>query len=147
MANLISAELKSSMLSAIDNIAETFARNITIIQEVANVEVIDNDNYNFFSDKKDSDITYTANSTVILARIKYLDKAESYNELVFAGQGVPLNQNYGIIRIKVKDEYTNLVAGSTKILVDDQECQLDSNYTPQTFIDKNYSVFYLLRHK
>jgi len=147
MANLISTELKNSMLSAIDNVAETFARDITIIQEIANVEVIDNDNYNFFSDKKDQNITYTANSTVILARIKYLDKAESDAELLHAGQGVPLNQNYGIIRIKVKDEYTSLVASSTKILVDDQECQLYLNYTPQTFIDKNYSVFYLLRHK
>ena len=147
MANLISTELKNSMLSAIDNVAETFARDITIIQEIANVEVIDNDNYNFFSDKKDQNITYTANSTVILARIKYLDKAESDVELLHAGQGVPLNQNYGIIRIKVKDEYTSLVASSTKILVDDQECQLYLNYTPQTFIDKNYSVFYLIRHK
>lgn len=155
MANLVSAELKSSILSAIDDIHDTFSRAITIINEVANVEVIDNDNYNFFSDKKDPNITYTANSTVILARIKYLDKAEAAAELVFPGRGgdqsggtaTPLTQNFGVIRIKVKNEYTDLVAGATKILVDDQECQLALNYTPQTWIDKNYTVFYLLRQR
>lgn len=155
MANLISSQLKASILSSIDNVHDTFSREITIIQEVANVEVIDNDNYNFFSDRKDSNITYTANSISIMARIKYLDKAEAASELVFAGHGgdqsggssVPLVQNYGVIRIKVKNEHTDLVMGSTKILVDDQECQLALNYTPQTWIDKNYTVFYLLRQR
>lgn len=154
MANLISASLKTSVLSAIDNIHDSFARDITIINEVSNVSITEpNDEYNAFSDKKHPNITYSATETIITARIKYMDKAESESQLIFhggaggVGGSAPLNQNYGIIRIKVKTEYTDLVKNSTKIIVDGYDCQLDSNYTTISMVDINYAVFYLTRQK
>lgn len=149
--SLISNQMKSQAASLIDDLHSTFMRGIIIINEIANASIINDENYNVFSDRKDVDVTYTANQTTITARIKYLDKADSETELIFTGHGdskavsTVLRQDYGIVRIKVEKQYTDLVKNSTKIIVDDKDCQLLFNYSPLTLFDTNYSTFYLSR--
>lgn len=145
--------MRASMNQAIDNIHDTLSADIKVINERANAVVSDlNDDYNAFSDRKDPDITYIAEETVIKARVKWIDKAEELRELIFAGgQGanngtsVAVTQRYGVVRIKIKSEYIDLVKNSTKIIVDDQPCQILFNYTPHDLFSINYAVFYLSR--
>lgn len=154
--NLFSAALKSSINSSVDDLHESLSRPIQIINEVANAVINDNDdNYNAFSDKKDPDITYTANIVEIPARIKWLDKADGDTQLIFAGGGgdksggasIFLGNNYGVARIKVKKQYNDLVAGATKIIVDGYDCAIYNIDTQQSIFDLNYSIFYLVRQK
>lgn len=129
-------------------------RSILIVNEIANSSVILDDNYNAFADvKNDPNISYSAVSQTIPARIKYLDKADSETELIFNGRGdskavsTSLRQDYGIVRIKVEKQYTDLVKNSTKIIVDGFDCQLLFNYTLQTLFDTNYTTFYLSKQQ
>jgi hypothetical protein len=151
MSSLLSQAQKNVANQAIDNLHETFAREITVIDEIANVNIQNPDDYNPLSDAKNPEVTYTANQTIIPARIKYIDKADSEAELIFHGQGgskavsTALRQDYGIVRIKVDKQYTDLVKNSTKIIVDGKDCQLLMNYNPISLFDINFSVFYLSR--
>lgn len=155
MASLISTSLKNSLLSAIDDVHDTFSKTIIIINEIANVTVVESDNYNAFSDEKNSNITYTATSQEITARIKYIDKPDAQQQLIFAGGGgdksggssVYVKQNYGIVRIKVKVQYKDLVKNSTKVIINGEDCQILLNYNSQDIVDENYSVFYLTRQQ
>lgn len=155
LMNLIPSGMASSMSQAIDDIHDTLSRDIIIINEKANAVVSDfDDNYNAFSDKKDPDITYTAETNTIKARIKWFDKAELDTQLVFpGGQGsnngtsIPLIQNYGIVRIKIKNQYKDLIKQSTKIIVDGSDCQLYFSATDQSIINLNYTIFYLIHHE
>lgn len=151
--DLLSPAMRASMNQSIDDIHDTLAEDIIIINEVANVVISDSDdNFNAFSDRKDPDITYTSNQTTIKARVKWVDKAEELRELIFAGglgsnngTSIPMTQNYGVVRIKVKSEYIDLVKQSTKIIVSGQICQILNNFTPHNLVNINYVVFYLAR--
>lgn len=153
MGILISNAAQNNASNLIDALHSDFSRTIIVVNEVANAVVnLNDDNYNAFADLRNNpDITYTANQTMISARIKHLDKADSETELIFNGRGdskavsTALRQDYGIVRIKVKKQYTQLVKDSTKIIVDGFDCQLLFNYTPIMLIDLNYAVFYLSR--
>lgn len=151
MATLLSPQQINSAQQAIDDLHGTLARTITIINEVANAAVVNTDDFNAFSDRNDVNVTYTSVQTDIPARIKYLDKADSEQELIFFGRGdskavsTNLRQDYGIVRVKVDKQYTDLVRNSTKILVDGKDCQLLFNYSPLTLISTNYVTFYLSR--
>lgn len=151
----VSTAEKEAYASVIDDLHDIFARNITVITERANAVIEDNGNYNAFSDRKDPVITYTAETSTITARIKYLDKPEDNAELIFAGGGggkiggtaVPLAMKFGVIRLKINKQYNDLVASSSKIIVDGIDCQFMMNYVPQMLFNTNYSLCYVIRHK
>lgn len=155
MSSLISDTEKAVYSYVIDDLHDTFKKNILVIQEIANVNISNLDeNYDSFSDKKDSHITYSAIETTISARVYFLDKAESAATLIFPGGGgdgsagtsIPLSQNYGLIRIKTEKQYDDLIKNSTKIIIDGEDCQLASNSTRKSLFNLNYSTFYLMRH-
>lgn len=153
--SLLSAAEKSVYSAVMDDLHATHARDIIIVNETTNVNTDNLDeNFNVMSDKKNSNITYTATETTIPARVFYMDKAESEAVLAFAGgQGdgsggttIPISQNYGLIRIKVDKQYNDLVKDSTKIIVDGEDCQLATNSTRKGLFDLNYTTWYLMRH-
>lgn len=151
--NLLPTQIQNNASNLIDDLEDTFGRPIIVINEIANAVIQNDDNFNPFADNKSGDVTYTAVTQIITARIKHLDKADSETELIFNGRGdskavsTSLRQDYGIVRIKVKKQYTDLVKNSTKIIVDGFDCQLLYNYTPISLITTNYSVFYLSRQQ
>ena len=153
MSSLLTSDQKAQASSLINDLADTFKRDILIIQEVANSVIQDDGNYNAFSDRHDPAITYTANTTTISARIKFLDKPEDYAELIFAGGGggqvggtaVPLNMKFGVIRLKIHKDYADLVSKSTKIIVDNLDCQFIMNTVKQSLFDSNYVICYVNR--
>ena len=153
MSSLISKQLKASANKMMHDLFDTFCREIQVIEEVANATVVDDPNYNAFSDRQTPDVLYSANTTTIKAVVKYLDKADSETELLFKGAhdkgggtvSAYMRQEYGIIRIKVPICHKDLIRNATKIIVDDQDCQLIYNYTAKSLFDLNYAVFYLAR--
>ena len=155
MPSLISDAQKNQAAEMMDNLAQTYQKLITVITEVANATIIDDGSYNSMSDRKDSNITYSANVQEIYARIKFLDKPEDYAELIFAGGGggqvggtaIPLSMKFGVIRLKIDKQYESLVAGSSKIIVNGEDCQFIMNYVPQSLFDTNYSLCYVNRQK
>lgn len=155
MASLLNPTQISAAATLIDRVHETFQRNVKFIQEVANVSVNDNGEYNIFSDRHDPSITYSSIETLIPCRIKYIDKSDAESELIFAGGGggkvggtaVPLNTSFGLIRLKFDKQYNDLVAGASKIIVDGLDCQIFYTFSPQSLIDLNYSTAYVIRQK
>ena len=109
MPSFVTDSQKAAYSAQIDNLHETFGRNITIINQIANENIIniDDPNYNAFGDTQSSNVTHTSVNTTVLARVKYLDKAEQQEVLQFGGLrekggvSTPIKQDYGIIRIKV----------------------------------------------
>ncbi len=155
MAAIFNQAQKDNMAALIDRVHETFAKDILVITERANAVIEENGEYNAFSDRRDTAITYTAESQTITARIKFLDKPEDYSELIFAGGGggqvggtaVPLSLKFGVIRLKIDKQYESLVANSSKIIVNGEDCQFIMNYVPQSLFDTNYSLCYVNRQK
>jgi len=151
MPSLLPDSIKNAASQLIDDLHDTHKRPIIIVDEVANATVVDPDSFNPLADTHNTTVTYTANQTTINARIKYLDKADSETELIFFGHGdskavsTALRQDYGIVRIKVEKQYTNLVKSSTKIIVDGKDCQLLMNYNPISLFNTNFVTFYLSR--
>lgn len=154
MGMIISQRAKQEYASAIDDVFNNFCRNITIINEVANATIINDPNYNAFSDRETTDVLYSANTQIIPAVIKYIDKADSETELLFKGVhdsggggavSAYMRQEYGLIRIKVKLCHKELVKEATKVIVDDQDCQLIYNFTAKMLFNLNYVIFYLAR--
>lgn len=153
--NLLNPQTIANAASLMDSLANDLNREIIVINEVANSVVIDPDAVNPMSDNKNPTVTYTANQTKIGARVRYIDKADKETELIFNGHGdskavsTALRQDYGVIRIKVATQYTDLVNNSTKLIIDGYDCQLLFNYTPNTliYLSPNYTTFYVSRQK
>ncbi len=154
MPSLLTAAQIAQARSMIDDLHTTFARTITVINEVANAVIIDDPNYDAFSDTQSSNITYTSINTEISARVKWMDRADAETELVFPngfgssnGTSIPINQSYGIVRIKVDKQYQDLVEKATKFIIDGYDCQLTNASTPKSMISLNYTIYYLIRQK
>lgn len=131
-----------------DDIHDTFSRDITVVKEIKTpIDNLsdENDDYDFINDKNkgDEEFSYTSTMTTIKARVKYLDKEQT--ELLLASEKINVVSKFGLIRVKVKLADSETIADSSRITVDDNNCQMVFRDTNHGLFDNKYSTFYLER--
>jgi hypothetical protein len=140
----ISAAQKSFINSAMDNIHETFAREITVIMNPIVVVISTSPSYNSFY-KRDLDKTnysdLTPQSFTFKARITYLNGDQS----VFPGAQAQQKIIYptGSVKIKVQyDAYLKLKE-ARKVDLDGRRYSIVSDYKPYGMFGPQYYSFLL----
>jgi hypothetical protein len=140
----ISAAQKSFINSAMDNIHETFAREITIIMNPIVVVISTSPSYNSFY-KRDLDKTnysdLTPQSFTFKARIKYISNTQG----VFPGTLDQQKVIYptGSVQVKVQyDAYVKLKE-ARKVDLDGRRYSIASDYKPVGMFGPQYYSFLL----
>jgi hypothetical protein len=145
---LISASEKAELAKVIDDIHETFARDIYVYKTPTITAISTSGNYNFaFGDDQPS---VTASKEVVSAsfkaRIKHLDLASDSEQL----RNIPIDDarfksTKGLIRLKITQEAYNFIKDSERITVDGRNCILMTNDRPHGLFDTQYITVYLSR--
>lgn len=149
--NLISQSERADYSSAFDDLHTTFGREITIIYDKTNAQVNQANNFNYFSDVKPSNITTEPKSYTILARIKWFDKPEGSNSLLFSAPGQEgqvgprLRQEYGDVRIKVRNEDAAPIKECDRAIIDGIDCAPLTNSRFHGIVDLQFTTFYFIR--
>jgi hypothetical protein len=140
----ISAAQKSFINSAMDNIHETFAREITVIMNPTLVVISTSPSYNHFY-KRDLDNTSYSQlepqSFTFKARISYVNQTQG----VFPGAQLQQKIIYpsGTVKIKVQyDGYVKLKE-ARKVDLDGRRYSIASDYKPYGMFGPQYYSFLL----
>jgi hypothetical protein len=140
----ISAAQKSFINSAMDNIHETFAREIVVIMNPTVVVISTSPSYNSFY-KRDLDRTayseLTPQSFVFKARIKYISNEQD----VFPGAQAQQKIIYSTGSVKIKVQYDAYVKlkEARKVDLDGRRYSIVSDYKPVGMFGPQYYSFLL----
>ena len=140
----ISATQKSFINSAMDDIHETFSREITVIMNPTVVIISTSPTYNSFY-KRDLDNTsyssLTPQSFTFKARIKYV----SNDQGVFPGTLDQQKVIYPIGSVKIKVQYDAYVKlkEARKVDLDGRRYSIASDYKPYGMFGPQYYSFFL----
>jgi len=140
----ISDSQKSFINSAMDNIHETFAREITVIMNPTVVVISTSPSYNYFY-KRDLDRTSYSElepkSFKFKARIKYI----SNHQDVFPGATAQQKIIYPTGSVKVKVEYDAYIKlkEARKVDLDGRRYSIVSDYKPNGIFGPQYYSFLL----
>jgi hypothetical protein len=151
--NLINATERAAYEAAIDDMHDTFSRDVSVIQEVKTpVSSLseNDDDYDFIHNKAISgpqEFTYSYLETLVKARIKYIDKQEKEFSLIttLGGEQLNLVQEFGFIRLKVRTADCSLVDEASHIIVDGNQCKVFFRDRPHGLFDSKYCTFYVQR--
>ena len=146
MASLVSSGEKAALSGVFDDVFDTFKRDVTIYKESVKIlsSVSEANIFGYGDDSNQLNYTYTAETGVYPALIKYADEqTENYNSNLGAGI------SNGDVRIKVKKDCRDFInQGKTeKIEFDDKTWNVASEDSVRRFLDSEFFVFYLKRTK
>lgn len=146
MGSLISDAVKAAMESAIGDIHDTFARDITCVKEANRVILSTDPNYNFLYKNVKGSVTTVQrkiNSKIIKARILYIGRQ---NEELFDGQTaaqIKIEQVVGEVRIKVGKEDYDYLKGTKRVEFDGRMFTMTSDERPHGIFSPHFYTFYL----
>jgi len=147
MASLLSTTDKAALVSAYENLVDTFKRPIVVYHEAEKTVVISDPNYNrlrkFSQNTRNPDNTPV--SRTINARIYYASKQGSpFNTF---GQS-PQNKakiDDGMVRIKIHADDFEFMSKAKKIELDGNLFDVDSVERPHGLFDTEYYTYWLKR--
>lgn len=143
MANLISAQDRQTYQSALADVHDTFARPITVWRTSKQTITSNDPNYDVFSDTPiQANVTYTSESKVINARIKYIDRQNEEFGFIVAGTGVDVTQQFQLVRIKVTATDNEYIKDAAKITVDGQDFTMLTVPRPHGLFSNDYFTIY-----
>ncbi len=156
MANLFTNEEIAIYKGAIDDMHDTFARDIVVWGQAAETITIPepdiNDDYDYAYGGSagqrvgsQSTIVYTPTSKTIKARIKYIDKQEKeYGLAIESAQNkINVTTSSNLVRIKVKQADVTTVENATKITIDNVDFEIVTAPHIQGIIGTDYYTYYL----
>jgi hypothetical protein len=147
MANLISDEQRAYLESMIDNMHDTFARDIVVNREATKVIISTDPNYNFLYKNVNGDFTkstkYTAQYKTLKARILYEDKQREQNFDGEVDSQIKVNRPMGQVRIKLNKEGYDYFKGAKRVDLDGMRFYIDSTVRPHGLFSPKYYTFYL----
>ena len=114
---LISESQKNTIKSIIDDIHQTFARNITVYKEGQTVSIAASAEFNGIYGRSgggEKTVTKTVSSTTILARIKYIDAKEQGFVDGNVGSQLDFKLMDGEVRITVDNAGFELLKDATR---------------------------------
>lgn len=143
---LISEAQKNTIKSIIDDIHETFARNITVFKEGQLVSISASSQFNGIygrvGDGKKS-ITKTVESKVIKARIKYIDAKELGMTDGNINSQLDISLVDGSVRITVDATGFELLKDATRCEFEGRRYTIESKGNPTGIFGPQYYHFYL----
>jgi hypothetical protein len=131
--NLISAEMRSSIESAMGDIFDTFARDnqVTFYKVASETVVVHDPNYNSdFDEIADfSSVVKTAQSQAFTCRIWYLDRQE-HEAFISGGDdpGIRGKFYYNRIRLQFKEDAFNYLKATEKFVFGDEQYIIEEGW-------------------
>lgn len=148
--NLISDEERASYKAAIDDVHDTFARDIVVWRKSAQVLNSQDPNFDAFNDQSNSSVTYTSTSQTFKARIKYIDRQQLESELKGGHPGIgaskiPLTESFQLVRVKVTRAARDYIEGCEKINLSDDNLDyiVYTIQRPHGVFEPTYYTYYL----
>ena len=144
--SLISDSEKTALNAVIDDIHETFAREITVFKEASKVVIITDPNFNPLYNTAGQTTSYinTPVSRTFKARIKYEDDINRryWSEAGLNSQ-IKLEIIVGSVRLKISAEDYEFIKDARRFDVDGKRYVLNSTFRPHGLFDNKYYTLYL----
>jgi len=144
--SLISNSEKTALNAVIDDIHETFAREITVFKEASKVVIITDPNFNPLYNTAGQTTSYvnTPISRTFKARIKYEDDiGKRYWSEGGLNSQIKLEVIVGSVRLKINAEDYEFIKDARRFDVDGKRYVLNSTFRPHGLFDNKYYTLYL----
>ena len=142
MAGFLSENQKTNIKSIIDQIHDTFAREITVFKIGQRTVIASSPTYNALYKKQSSNTTTTEVSQTFQARIKYVDMNEELLKNPNLGQDKIIMPT-GVVKIKVNLEGFNYVKEAKRVELDGRRFSIKSDGKPLGMFGPQYYEFIL----
>ena len=130
-ASLISTSERAALNSVIDDIHETFARNITVYKEASKVVIITDPNFNPLYDSGEGTTSYvnTPVYKTFKARIQYEDDiGKRYWSDANMQSQIKVDAIVGTVRLKISAEDYDYIKDAKRFDVDGKRYVLNSSF-------------------
>jgi len=144
--SLISDSEKTALNAVIDDIHETFAREITVFKEASKVVIITDPNFNPLYNTAGQTTSYvnTPISRTFKARIKYEDDiGKRYWSEGGLNSQIKLEVIVGSVRLKINADDYEFIKDARRFDVDGKRYVLNSTFRPHGLFDNKYYTLYL----
>jgi len=143
---LISESQKNTIKAIIDDIHETFARNITVFKEGKTVSISASSEFNGIYGRTgggQKSVTKTIESVTIKARIKYINAKELGFTDPSLGSQIDFKLMDGEVRITVDNAGFELLKDATRCEFEGRRYTIESKGNPTGIFGPQYYHFYL----
>jgi hypothetical protein len=144
--NLISASERTALNAVIDDVHETFAREITVFKEASQIVIITDPNFNPLYNTSGQTTSYvnTPVYKTFKVRIYYNDDISKkyWSESGLASQ-IKLEVVVGSVRIKMRADDYDYIKDGRRFDVDGKRFVLNSSFRPHGLFDNQYYTLYL----
>ena len=144
--SLISDSEKQQLNAVIDDIHETFAREITVFKEASQIVIITDPNFNplYNTAGQTTSIVNTPVSGTFKARIKYEDDiGKKYWSEGGLDSQIKLEVVVGTVRLKIDAAAYDFIKDGRRFDVDGKRYVLNSTFRPHGLFDNQYYTLYL----
>ena len=144
--NLISASERTALNAVIDDVHETFAREITVFKEASQIVIITDPNFNPLYNTAGQTTSYV--NTPVYKTFKVIiyyndDISKKYwSESGLASQ-IKLEVVVGSVRIKMRADDYDYIKDGRRFDVDGKRFVLNSSFRPHGLFDNQYYTLYL----
>ena len=142
MAGFLSENQKTNIKSIIDQIHDTFAREITVFKIGQRTVISSSPTYNALYKQQSSNTVTTEVSQTFYARIKYVDMNEELLKNPNPGQDKIIMPT-GVVKIKVNLEGFNYVKEAKRVELDGRRFSIKSDGKPLGMFGPQYYEFVL----
>jgi hypothetical protein len=142
MAGFLSENQKTNIKSIIDQIHDTFAREITVFKIGQRTVISSSPTYNALYKQQSSNTATTEVSQTFYARIKYVDMNEELLKNPNPGQDKIIMPT-GVVKIKVNLEGFNYVKEAKRVELDGRRFSIKSDGKPLGMFGPQYYEFVL----
>lgn len=147
--NLIPEQFHAELNQPFADLQDTFGRKIYAISEIKTPKTSTDQDFDFTNPNSynDQSFDYSYVETEIVARIKYIEKQDKEFAMIttLGGEQINLVQEFGILRIKVHSDFSDIISDASSIKVDGDKCKVIFRDRPHGLISANYRTFYLQR--
>lgn len=143
MTNLISNSERATYNSAIDDIHDTFSRDIIIWRQSAEVINSTDQNYDAFNNVGVQNTIYTSQSKIFKARIKYIDRQDKEFALIVGNSKIDITQEFQLVRIKIDSIANAYFDDCEKVTIDGIDFLPITTSRPHGLFTPTYYTIYL----
>tara|TARA_R100000995_G_C3411622_1_gene89643 strand:- start:106 stop:558 length:453 start_codon:yes stop_codon:yes gene_type:complete len=145
MAHLLTAAEKTSLNEVMDDLHDTFAREIQIIKEAVKTVSTSSAQFNsvYGTAGASTSLTYTPQSGTYKARVQYMRQDEDYFTDSQLDSQLKIKMPAGSVRIKVSGDAHEYLKDAKRIQFDSRRFTIQSDYRPHGLFDARYYTYYL----